>query len=95
MTGSWLFWAGLWELPPTQDRWLCDSGLTRFLLVQPMDFRHYPFDSFDLMLELRFYDPTQFVDTTGLYGVQHPGVKIFPSSGGKKVLHAVLQMEST
>ena len=50
-----------------------------------MDFKHYPFDSFDLMIELRFYDPTVYVDTTGLYGVQHPGVKIFPSSGGRKV----------
>ena len=54
-----------------------------------MDFKHYPFDSFDLMIELRFYDPTVYVDTTGLYGVQHPGVKIFPSSGGKKVRRSV------
>ena len=74
--------------PPLQDRWLCESCLT-LSLVQPMDFKHYPFDSFDLAVELRFFDPTVYVDTTGLYGVQHPGVKIFPSSGGKKVRRSV------
>lgn len=25
------------------------------LFLQPMSFRHYPFDSFDLLIELRFF----------------------------------------
>ncbi|PRW60468.1 ligand-gated ion channel [Chlorella sorokiniana] len=52
---------------------------------QPMSFQHYPFDSFDLLIELRFFDPTILIDTTALYGVKHPGVTVVPSSGGKKL----------
>ena len=53
--------------------------------VQPMGFQHYPFDSFDLLLELRFSDPTGLINTTDLYGAPHPGVTVVPSSGGRKV----------
>ncbi|KAL4422476.1 hypothetical protein ABPG75_008673 [Micractinium tetrahymenae] len=52
---------------------------------QPMDFRHFPFDSFDLLLELRFFNPLAIIDTTDLYGKPHPGVTIYPSSGGQKL----------
>ena len=55
---------------------------------------HFPFDSFDLSLELRFTDPTILVDTTWLWGSSHPGVKVVPSSGGKKVArHALLPLQ--
>jgi hypothetical protein len=50
-----------------------------------MDFSHYPFDSFSLAMELKFYDPTEYVRTDLLLGTNHTGVKVVPSSGGKKV----------
>ena len=53
--------------------------------LQPMDFKNFPFDSFDLLLELRFFDPTALIDTTDVFGKPHPGVTVFSSSGGSKV----------
>ena len=53
-------------------------------LAQPMDFSHFPFDSFDLALELRFYDPTRLISTEELYGYNHSGITVVPSSGGTK-----------
>lgn len=50
-----------------------------------MDFSHFPFDSFDLALELRLYDPTILISTDWLWGANHTGVTVVPSSGGKKV----------
>lgn len=50
-----------------------------------MGFQNYPFDSFDLVCELRFFDPTTLIDTTDLYGAPHQGVTVVPSSGGRKV----------
>jgi hypothetical protein len=56
------------------------------IFYQPLDFSHFPFDSFDLTVELRFYDPTSsFDDTEELLGGNHTGVSVVPSSGGKKV----------
>ncbi|KAI7836836.1 hypothetical protein COHA_009337 [Chlorella ohadii] len=55
------------------------------MLREPMSFRHYPFDSFDLLIELRFFDPTILIDTTALYGAKHNGVTVVPSSGGRKL----------
>lgn len=50
-----------------------------------MDFSHFPFDSFDLALELRLYDPTILISTDWLWGANHTGVTVVPSSGGKKI----------
>ncbi|PSC74223.1 senescence-specific cysteine protease SAG39-like isoform A [Micractinium conductrix] len=55
------------------------------VFYQPMDFSHYPFDEFDLSLELKFFDPSNIIDTTDLLGAPHPGVNVFPSSGGKRL----------
>ncbi|EFN59795.1 hypothetical protein CHLNCDRAFT_133508 [Chlorella variabilis] len=55
------------------------------IYYQPMDFSHFPFDSFDLALELRLYDPTILISTDWLWGANHTGVTVVPSSGGKKI----------
>ncbi|KAL4419295.1 hypothetical protein ABPG77_001627 [Micractinium sp. CCAP 211/92] len=55
------------------------------VFYQPMDFSHFPFDSFDLLAEIRFYDIALTYDTTGIWGARHPGVELVPSSGGRKL----------
>lgn len=55
------------------------------VFYQPMDFSHFPFDSFDLLAEVRFYDIALTYDTTGVWGARHPGVELVPSSGGRKL----------
>ena len=41
--------------------------------------------SFDLVVDLRFFDPTIVVNTSDIWGAAHPGVRVVPSSGGKKL----------
>lgn len=56
------------------------------IFYQPLDFSHFPFDAFDLLVELRFYDPTvNFDESEELLGGNHTGIVVVPSSGGKKV----------
>ncbi|EFN59796.1 hypothetical protein CHLNCDRAFT_133509 [Chlorella variabilis] len=51
------------------------------IYYQPMDFSHFPFDSFDLALELRFYDPTRLISTEELYGYNHSGITVIYTIG--------------
>ncbi|KAL4451548.1 hypothetical protein ABPG75_007210 [Micractinium tetrahymenae] len=46
------------------------------VFYQPMDLRHFPFDSFDLMVALEFLDTSMR---------PHPGLTVLPSSGGPKL----------
>ncbi|PRW57913.1 ligand-gated ion channel [Chlorella sorokiniana] len=66
---------------------------------QPMSFQNFPFESFDLLLELRLMDPTKmftnntmllapfhmFTNNTTIYGAHHPGVTMQPSSAGLRL----------
>ncbi|KAL4440540.1 hypothetical protein ABPG75_003541 [Micractinium tetrahymenae] len=55
------------------------------VFYQPMNFSHFPFDSFELLVEMRFYDIALTYDTTGVWGARHPGVELVPSAGGRKL----------
>ena len=46
--------------------------------LQPMDLRHYPFDSLELLVTLEFLD-------TSLKASGHPGVSVELSSGGAQL----------
>lgn len=54
-----------------------------------MNFGSFPFDSFDLLTELRFKDTTRDINVSS-YGFDsmrpvHERMRIIPSSGSKKV----------
>ena len=47
-------------------------------MAQPMDLRHYPFDSWELLVTLEFLD-------TSLKASGHPGLSVELSSGGAQL----------
>ncbi|KAI3429737.1 hypothetical protein D9Q98_010052 [Chlorella vulgaris] len=75
----------LYNLYPAEDGSVLWEVRVHGQYYQPMSFANFPFDSFDLGLALRFFDPTVLIDTTILLGQPHPGVVVMPSSGGKRI----------
>ncbi|GAB4822985.1 hypothetical protein N2152v2_010031 [Parachlorella kessleri] len=55
------------------------------IYFQPMDFRHFPFETFELQIELEFYSTSDMDLQRTQNNITHPGVSVKFSSGGTKL----------
>ncbi|KAL4436069.1 hypothetical protein ABPG77_005517 [Micractinium sp. CCAP 211/92] len=73
------------NLYPTQDGSTLWQVRVHGIWFQPMDFSHYPFDSFDLIAECRFWDPGVLSNHSKEYVQLKSSTQLVASSGGRKL----------